>query len=80
MQLLARFIVVCLLLNLSAAVAEPLPDPLTLEYILSLAPETHPVLDNAAADVAVAKALVDQANASNGLRVSLEGRLRHTEP
>jgi outer membrane protein TolC len=81
MQLLVRFIVSWLILAAPVIVqAEPLPDPLTLEYALSLAQGTHPVLDNAAADVAGAEAMVAQANASDGLRISLEGRLEHIEP
>jgi len=81
MQLLAGFIVGWLVLALPVVVqAEPLPDPLTLEYALSLAQGTHPVLDSAAADVAGAEAQVAQANASDGLRISLEGRLEHIEP
>lgn len=61
-------------------VADALPDPLTLEYALSLAQGGHPLLDNAAAGLAAAEAQLAQANASDGLRISLEGKLEHIEP
>ena len=81
MKLLARLGISWLLvLALLEAQAEPLPDPLTLEYALSLAQGSHPTVDNAAADVALAEALLAQANASDGLSISVEGRLEHIEP
>ncbi len=80
MSLLARSIIGWLLLALLDVQAEPLPDPLTLEYALSLAQESHPTLDNAAADVAAAEAQVAQADASDRLRISVEARLEHIEP
>ncbi len=60
--------------------ADGLPDPLTLEYALSLSQGSHPLLDDAAAELAAAEAQLAQANASDGLRISLEGRLEHIEP
>ena len=81
MELLARLgIGWLLMLALLDVRAEPLPDPLTLEYALSLAQGSHPTVDNAAADVAIAEALLAQANASDGLSISVEGRLEHIEP
>jgi len=80
LKLLAQHIVSWLLLILPAVQAEPLPDPLTLEYALSLAQGTHPILENAAADVAAAEAQVALTAASDGLRISVEGRLEHIEP
>ena len=81
MKLLARLgISWLLMLPLFEVQAEPLPDPLTLEYALSLALGSHPSVDNAAADVALAEALLDQAKASDGLSISVEGRLEHIEP
>lgn len=80
MSLLVRFIIGLLLLAQFEVRAEPLPDPLTLEYALSLAQGSHPVVDNAAADVAVAEARLAQADASDGLSISVEGRLEYIEP
>ena len=80
MSWLARVGICVLLLVQLEGRAEPLPDPLTLEYALSLAQGSHPVLDNAAADVAMAEALLAQADASDGLSISVEGRLEHIEP
>ena len=58
----------------------PLPDPLTLKYDLAQANEPDPVLQEAHADVDAARADVAAADASDGINVSLQGRLRWIEP
>lgn len=80
MKFLTLLIVSCLTFMAVDLRAEPLPDPLTLEYALSLSQGTHPILSNAAADMETAEAQVALAKASDGLRLSVEGRLEHIEP
>lgn len=58
----------------------PLPDPLTLQYALSLADQADPRLQQAAADVDIARSDVAAAQADDGINVSLQGRLRWIEP
>lgn len=58
----------------------PLPDPLTLAYALSLADQADPTMQQAAADVDMARADVAAADARDGVNVSLEGRLRWIDP
>ncbi len=73
----------CLMLCTAMAFAvepSPLPDPLTLDYALSLADEADPALEQAQADVEIARAGVMAADARTGVNVSVEGRLRWIEP
>lgn len=60
--------------------ASGLPDPLTLEYALSLADEPHPELLAAGAQVRVAEAEQLAAKSLSGFNVNLEGRLQWVEP
>lgn len=59
---------------------EPLPDPLTLEYALSLAEEVDPRLQQAQADIDLARATTMEAEAATGVNVWVEGRARWVEP
>ena len=74
--LLANFVV------LTPAWAEPssLPEPLTLEYALSLADEPHPALLRAEAQHAQAEARVDEQSAQNGLTAGIDLTARWLEP
>ncbi|WP_316366249.1 TolC family protein [Candidatus Thiodiazotropha sp. CDECU1] len=59
---------------------EPLPSPLTLEYALGLADHAHPERSLAEADLAQARALSEQAEADDDMRLSLTAELRVIEP
>jgi len=59
---------------------EPLPEPLTLEYALSLADAMHPQLLVQQARKALAQAEALQAGSQTGLSVSIEGRARWVGP
>ena len=63
-----------------AAEPEPLPEPLTLEYALSLVDEMHPTLLAQEARRKLSQAQRLQAEAENALSVSIEGRARWVEP
>lgn len=70
----------CLVLSWPLHSAEPLPDPLTLEYALSLVDAEHPELAMARAqwdEAAAEAALVDS---RDNVQALLEGRLRYVEP
>lgn len=69
---------VCALSSVHAA--ESLPDPLTLEQALALAEEADPTLQQAQADVDLARAGVLEAEARDGVNVWIEGRARWVEP
>ncbi len=80
MKTLSRWGAVGLWLVVSLGQAEPLPEPLTLDYALSLADEFHP-------DLAVAQAGIDQARAERGLAAAqtgltatIEARARWVDP
>ncbi|MGE0081118.1 MAG: TolC family protein [Thiohalomonadaceae bacterium] len=60
--------------------ASPLPEPLTLEYALSLAEEPHPRLAIAVAGVDASRAAVAAAASRTDVTVTAEGRLRWVEP
>lgn len=62
------------------AVAEPLPEPLTLERALSLADSAHPQLVAAESDVERAQAVREGVDASDNWRAYLEGRLQWVDP
>ncbi len=72
--------VLCLGRLAAASEVEPLPEPLTLDYALSLADAEHPDLERIEADLAVARAGILSAKAQTGTNVSAEGRLRWIEP
>ena len=77
----ARIVLAALcLFGKPVAQAEALPQPLTLEQALALAGGSHPSLQLAAAREAAAAANLQQVNSSNGLSVSLLGRLAYLEP
>ena len=63
-----------------AAAVEPLPEPLTLEYALSLIDEGHPDLLAEQAEQAQLAAQLQAADARNALDVSVEGRARWVGP
>ncbi|MBF2759108.1 MAG: TolC family protein [Ectothiorhodospiraceae bacterium AqS1] len=60
--------------------AEPLPDPLTLEFALSLAEAPHPDWVERQAALAAAQAQVEGLSARRGLRADILGRARWIEP
>ena len=59
---------------------EPLPEPLTLEYALSLVDEAHPDLLAEQAEQARVAAQLQGVDALNALDVSIEGRARWVDP
>ena len=63
-----------------AASPEPLPDPLTLEYALSLIDEGHPDLLAEQAEQAQLLAQLQGIDALNALDISVEGRARWVGP
>ena len=63
-----------------AASPEPLPDPLTLEYALSLIDEGHPDLLAEQAEQAQLLAQLQGIDARNALDISVEGRARWVGP
>jgi len=66
---------------LAAEVAKPkLPDPLTLEYALSLADEAHPQLMLQEAQLRQAEANEATVDSDNGMRINIEGRLGYVDP
>ena len=77
---LAAAVVVSSAATVHAAESSPLPDPLTLEYALSLADEADPSVAQAQADVDSARASVLEADANTAVNVDVEGRLRWIEP
>lgn len=71
----------CLLLNVSVVLAiEPLPEPLTLEYALSLADTLHPDLLLQQSVRVNSEAALQGAEADTALSVSIEGRARWIQP
>jgi outer membrane protein TolC len=77
--LLAVSLVVGVNVNAAAPVS-PLPEPLTLDYALSLAEELHPTLAIAGAGVDASRAALAAAEARTDFNVTAEGRLRWVEP
>jgi outer membrane protein TolC len=73
--------ILCLLLmGFTTHAAEPLPEPLTLEYALSLADEGHPDLLVEQAEQARLQAQLEGVDASNAVDISAEGRARWVDP
>ena len=60
--------------------ASALPEPLTLEYALSLAQEQHPSLQRMDANIQSTLAGKQQIDSSDNLEVKLEGQVRWIEP
>lgn len=60
--------------------AAPLPDPLSLEYALSLAEEPHPDLEQAQADLDQAEAVRLAVEAQMGVNMGVEARAQWVEP
>lgn len=58
----------------------PLPEPLTLEHALALGESGHPELEQAQAELDLARARVDGADSATGLNISVQGRARYIEP
>ncbi len=83
-QALSLLAIVCLQVSLclgsSARAADPLPEPLHLEYALSLVDEAHPDLQSEQAEQARLAALLQGVDANNALNVSIEGRARWVDP
>lgn len=71
---------VMLLASNAVYAAEPLPEPLTLDYALSLADADHPDLLNRKAAEASSVAALKSAEADNAVSVSIEGRARWVKP
>ncbi len=66
--------------EISEPTAEPLPQPLTLDYALSLVDEAHPELLTEQAEQALLAARLQGIDASNALDISIEGRARWVDP
>jgi outer membrane protein TolC len=64
----------------AAEVSRALPSPLTLEYALSLADESHPTLLLSAAEVASAQAERLRVDANYDWDIYIEARARYVEP
>lgn len=66
------------------AVSEPkseaLPEPLTLEYVLSLDVEGHPTIAQVAADIKIKQSIRNQVDATHGFKVGLRGQAKYIEP
>lgn len=83
---LASFVPVVLCLQAAgyaealAEAVEPLPEPLKLEYALSLVDVQHPDLMVEQAEQAKLAAQLQGIDASNALNISVEGRARWVEP
>lgn len=65
---------------MAADAAAPLPEPLTLEYALSLAAEPHPALAISHAGVDASRAALAAAEARTDVSVTAEARARWIEP
>jgi outer membrane protein TolC len=63
-----------------APAAPTLPEPLTLEYALSIADSAHPELEQAYADLDLAQARVQSAESVTGTNVGLRARAYYVEP
>lgn len=63
-----------------AMLADALPEPLTLEFSLSLADEPHPALELVEQQLAIAQAELAQAESLGGFNVSAQARARWIEP
>ncbi len=74
----------CALISIVAHAAPPasapLPDPLTLDYALSLAATPDPDVQAAQADVALAQARQQDAAADSGVQAALQGRAFRVDP
>lgn len=69
-----------LLVSCFAAHAEPFPDPLTLDYALSLADGVHPELEIIEQNSVIAQANNALTESAFGFRTGVEARLRWIEP
>ncbi|SCZ62867.1 TolC family protein [Thiohalomonas denitrificans] len=69
-----------LVVRISTADTEPLPEPLTLEHALSLAERGPTDVAQARADLEYSQAEERLAQSRTGVNVALEGRLRWVEP
>ncbi|PVV10609.1 MAG: hypothetical protein B6D77_08290 [gamma proteobacterium symbiont of Ctena orbiculata] len=79
-QVALLLLMVFLLQSQPVCAEEPLPSPLTLEYALGLADHAHPERSLAEADLAQARALSEQVEADDDMRLSLTAELRVIEP
>jgi len=68
------------LLNAANKSHAPLPEPLTLDYALSLANEATPDMQLYQADISTAEAGLQQAESMTGFNSSLEARARWVDP
>jgi outer membrane protein TolC len=64
----------------TTASAQPLPVPLTLDFVLSTVDENHPAVQQAQAQVDYQMAVQDQVESDTGLNVLLQGEARYIEP
>ncbi len=71
---------ICITAHAAPPASEPMPDPLTLDYALSLATTPDPVVQAAQADVALARAQQQDAAADNGVQAALQGRAFLADP
>ncbi len=70
----------CIAAHAAPPASEPLPDPLTLDYALSLAATPDPGVQAAQADVALAQAQQQGAAADSGVQAALQGRAFRVDP
>jgi outer membrane protein TolC len=71
---------ICITAHAAPPASEPLPDPLTLDYALSLAATPDSTVQAAQADVALAQAQQQDAAADTGVQAALQGRAFKMEP
>jgi outer membrane protein TolC len=70
----------CIAAHAASPASEPLPDPLTLDYALSLAATPDASVQAAQADVALARAQQQNAAADSGIQAALQGRAFRVDP
>jgi len=70
----------CITAHAAPPASEPLPDPLTLDYALSLAATPDPDVQAAQADVALARAQQQDAAADSGVQAAVQGRAFRADP
>jgi outer membrane protein TolC len=79
-QVTALLLMPSLLLCQLAHALEPLPSPLTLQYALELADQSHPERSLVEADLAQARAFADQVAADDDAHIALTAALRVIDP
>lgn len=73
-------VLMCLAAHAASPASDALPDPLTLDFTLSLAAAPDPSVRAAQADVALAQAQQQDAAADSGIQAALQGRAFRVDP